>query len=95
MSNSLCLEKKDLQNIIISLQVAESQVREQHLQTTYAGHQMGVDISSLAEYYSKRLALIERNKKNIQWLIDKISEVKEETLGGDVVAQISIIDRST
>ena len=92
MSNTLRLQKKDLLNIITALQLLESNIRDQQLQTVNAGAQMGVDVSALGEYYSKRLALVERNKKNIQWVISRIDEAKEFTVTDNVGAVISVTE---
>lgn len=91
MSNTVSLEKKDLRNIETALQVLESQVRDQQIQTINAGAQMGVDVSALGEYYAKRLALIERNKKNIQWLINRVDEVKEQDPIHNVIVGLTVV----
>lgn len=90
MSNTLQLKKADLQNILSALQVMETGIRDQQVQTINAGAQMGADVSALDEYYSKRLALVERNKKNIQWVIGKFDDVKEFTATANVVAVVSV-----
>lgn len=91
MSVQLCFEKKDLLNITTCLIQTENQIRQQQLQTIDAGNHINLDVSILDEYYTKRLLLIDRNKKNIDWLIKKIDEAK--TAGGDVVAVMTITDR--
>ena len=93
MSNTIHLEKKDLQNLLTCLSVADGKLREQQLDTVNAGNQMGVNISALDEYYGKRLQMIERNKKNLKWMLEKMEELIANGVSGDVAAVFSIREK--